>query len=245
MIRVQVATGQLATGELRLSGPEHHYLMRVRRARVGEAVELFDGAGASAASVIAAIDGETTTLRVDEVRAAALDRATLAAAIPLIKGERMDQCVEKLVEVGCDRLLLWEAERSVVRLEVNKRGARLERIRAQIAAAVRQCGRSTIPTVEGIWTLAELIEQTAGVAARRIALVPGAQRLMPSTTGGSGTGSGSGTVLMISGPEGGFAPGELAALDAAGFERASLTSTVLRAETAPVLGIAIWRWAEG
>lgn len=52
-------------------------------------------------------------------------------------------------------------------------------------------------------------------------------------------------MLLISGPEGGFAPEELAALDAAGFERASLTSTVLRAETAPVIAIALWRWAEG
>jgi RsmE family RNA methyltransferase len=49
---------------------------------------------------------------------------------------------------------------------------------------------------------------------------------------------------MLSGPEGGLTPEELASLDAAGFERASLTGTILRAETAPIVSIALWRWSE-
>jgi 16S rRNA (uracil1498-N3)-methyltransferase len=49
---------------------------------------------------------------------------------------------------------------------------------------------------------------------------------------------------MVSGPEGGLTPDELVHLEAAGFVRASLTSTVLRAETAPVIAVALWRWRE-
>jgi 16S rRNA (uracil1498-N3)-methyltransferase len=266
MIRVQVATAQLIAGTLRLAGPEHHYLMRVRRVRVGEAVELFDGAGGIAAAVIAAMDGEMTTFQVAAVRregpTSVSSTAHLTAIVPLLKGERMDQCVEKLVEVGCDRLVLWEASRAVVRLAKEKRASRLERIRAQVAAAVRQCGRATIPEVDGVWTLAEVIERTAAESEsglgsrsrsrmRRIALEPASARMIPTAGMPGSAGSGSipvegvrSSAALLSGPEGGFSPEELQQLLAAGFETASLTDTVLRAETAPVVAVAIWRWAE-
>ena len=267
MIRVQVTTAELVAGVLRLEGPEHHYLMRVRRARVGERIELFDGAGGSAEGVIQSIDGDAAMMQVAATKMQPPPRAQLTAIIPLIKGERMDQLVEKLVEVGCDRLILWEAGRSVVRLERAKRAGRIERIRTQVAAAVRQCGRSTIPTVEGIWALSEVV--ALGGSTRKIALAPATPRLVPgirqrtdgaeSTTveaeAGADTGSGeqqsvggvggeSYSVSMISGPEGGFTPEELNVLVASGFELGSLTDTVLRAETAPVIAIALWRWAE-
>jgi 16S rRNA (uracil1498-N3)-methyltransferase len=262
VIRVRVASGELTAGTLQLGGAEHHYLMRVRRARVGEAVELFDGHGAVAAANVTAIDAEVTTLQVSAVRRErAGDAAHLIAAIPLLKGERMDQCVEKLVEVGCDQLVVWEASRSVVRLEASKRAARLERWRAQVAAAVRQSGRAASPTVEGIWSLEDVL--TRFVGARRIALVPGAPRLAPSRgeldarhrprdAGLEGDDQGTAAalgaanlVLLLSGPEGGLSEQELAALTDSGFELASLTDTVLRAETAPAVAVAIWRWANG
>lgn len=250
MIRVRVAAAQLVEGELRLSGEEHHYLMRVRRIRVGERVELFDGAGGVAEAAVEAVSGEETALRVGEVRREAATRAQLTSVIPLLKGERMDQCVEKLVEVGCDRIVLWEAERAVVRLEKDKRAARLERIKAQVVAAVRQCGRATIPEVEGIWTLKEVVEWARDAAsqagARRVVLEPGGRRLRVTPgEGAEGEQGGVNAAVLVSGPEGGLSEKELRVLEEGGFERASLTETVLRAETAPVVAVAIWRWAEG
>ena len=41
--------------------------------------------------------------------------------VPLIKGDRMDLCVEKLVEVGADELVVWPAARSVVKLDAARR----------------------------------------------------------------------------------------------------------------------------
>lgn len=234
MIRLAVPAGTLAAGPLRLGEREHHYLSRVRRAKVGEAVELFDGAGGAAAATISAIDAGSTTLQVGDVRRDERRGARLCAAIPVLKGERMDVCVEKLVEVGADRLVLWDASRSVVRLQGERWAARLKRLRAQVLAAAQQCGRADVPEVDGLWSLAEVVER--GDAERRIALAPEAPALTASAPAGS--------ALLVSGPEGGFAPAELERLVAAGFEVASLTDTVLRAETAPVIACGIWRWAE-
>lgn len=238
MIRARVPAALLAPGSLRLTGQEHHYLTRVRRVRPGEAVELFDGEGGSASAVLTAIDGEGCELAVGEVRRARRAGAQLSALVPLLKGERMDLCVEKLVEVGCDRLVLWQAARSVVRLAPDKRAARVERIRAQVAAAVRQSGQAVLPQVEGVWSLAEVVQRCQ--RDRRIALDPAAPRLVPVTAPEASSSS----VALLSGPEGGLAPEELEQLVTAGFALASLTDTVLRAETAPVVAVALWRWAE-
>src|SRR5688500_10302286 len=113
-MRIFVAPAQLAAGELAIRGDEHHYLAIVRRARVGDLVELVDGAGHRAAATITGITSDTTTLSVSAPEAIAATPPHIRAVIPLIKGDRMDTCLEKLVEVGVDEIIVWPAARSVV-----------------------------------------------------------------------------------------------------------------------------------
>lgn len=244
MIRVRVAPGRLAEGPLRLDGEEAHYLARVRRARQGEAVELFDGSGRFAEAVVTALDKDGCELAVGAVQERRRNGAEVTALVPLLKGERMDVCVEKLVEVGCDRLVLWQAERSVVRLSTDKHAARVARIGAQVEAAARQSGQAAVPRVEGIWTLAEAMQRATGE--RRVVLDPHAAPLRPPgvSRGEASHGEPVSSVVLLSGPEGGLSPKELEDALAAGFELASLTDTILRAETAPALAVALWRWSE-
>lgn len=242
MIRVRVSPERLASGPLRLEGDELHYLSRVRRARQGEAVELFDGMGRCADAVVTTLDKEGCELAVGPVQERRRSGAEVTALVPLLKGERMDVCVEKLVEVGCDRLVLWQAERSVVRLAADKHAARVARIAAQAEAAARQSGQAAVPRVEGIWTLAEALRRAVGQ--RRVVLDPRAAPLLPPSLSRDAQREPVSSVVLLSGPEGGLSPKELEDSVTAGFELASLTDTVLRAETAPSLAVALWRWSE-
>lgn len=244
MIRVRVAPELLASGALRLAGDELHYLVRVRRVRQGETVELFDGKGRFAEAVVKALDKEGCDLAVGAVQARRRSGAEVTVLVPLLKGERMDVCVEKLVEVGGDRLVLWQAERSVVRLSSDKHAARVARIGAQVEAAARQSGQAAVPRVEGIWTLAEALRRADGQ--RRVVLDPHAAPLRPPSLSRDEPSRGEpvSSVVLLSGPEGGLSPKELEDSVAAGFELASLTDTILRAETAPSLAVALWRWSE-
>lgn len=242
MIRLRVSRERLASGPLRLEGEEVHYLARVRRARRGEAVELFDGEGRFAEAVVSSIDKDGCELEVGQVQEQRRSGGEVTALVPLLKGERMDVCVEKLVEVGCDRLVLWQAERSVVRLAPDKHAARVARIAAQAQAAARQSGQVKVPAVEGVWALAEAVRRAP--AQRRVVLDPGAAPLRPPAVSGGGAVGGDVSVVLLSGPEGGLSPRELELSVAAGFEPASLTETILRAETAPAIAVALWRWSE-
>lgn len=225
-MRIFVAPSSLAEGALVIRGDEHHYVMRVRRARVGDPVELVDGAGRRASAVIARIAEAETELSVSAPEAIASAPPLVRALIPLIKGDRMDQCLEKLVEVGCDEIVVWPAARAVVKLDADRRASRLAKFAAAMQAAARQCGRAQVPSVAFADSLA---------AAPRGGLCV----VLDPTSDGVLDATGAAEVTMVSGPEGGFAPEELEAL--AGFTSVGLGPRVLRAETAPVIATAIVR----
>lgn len=231
-MRILVPPGALRSGELRVTGDEHHYLARVRRARPGDAVELVDGAGRRAAAAITAIGDTETALRVDEPEQIAARPPFVRALVPLIKGDRMDACLEKLVEVGVDEVVVWPAARSVVRLDEARRAARLAKYDAAIRAAARQCGRAQLPPIAFADDLAAAIARAVG---RRIALDPASDAALAVGDAAD--------VTVASGPEGGFAPEELEQLARAGFDGVGLGPRVLRAETAPVVAVALIRAA--
>lgn len=222
----------LATGEVSVQGDEHHYLSRVRRARAGDVLELVDGEGLRAGATIVSIDDVQTVLRVDAVEAVPDLPPRVRVLVPIIKGDRMDTCIEKLVEIGADEIVVWPAARAVVRLDGERLAHRLAHYQAAAQAAARQSGRASVPSVSAAHSLATAIGALpAGV---RVVLDPSAER---------GTIPAGAHVTLISGPEGGFAPAELDALAAAKFLAIGLGPRVLRAETAPVIAVALLRAA--
>ncbi len=232
-MRIFVAPEALVAGSLQISGDEHHYLGRVRRARVGDAVEIVDGNGRRATASIEAITDEHTTLRVAEPEAIAARPPHVRALVPLIKGDRMDVCIEKLVEVGVDSIVVWPAARSVARLDETRREGRLAKYRAAVQAAARQCGRAQVPEVSHANDLAAAIASLG--PGERIVLDPNADTQLEIAH--------SSDVTVASGPEGGLTAGELEQLEGAGFVPVGLGPRVLRAETAPTIAVALIRHA--
>ena len=230
-MRIFVDPARLAEGELAISGDEHHYLARVRRARTGDALELLDGAGRRASAVIARITDTETIVRVSAAELIPARPPHVRTLIPLIKGDRMELCLEKLVEVGVDEIVVFAAARSVVRLAGDKRDARLAKYRAALVAAARQSGRAQVPRVSHAELATALDSLPTGGA--RLVLDPGTDEPLAAVTAGD--------VTIASGPEGGLTPDELSQLAAAGFTAIGLGPHVLRAETAPVIAVALLR----
>ena len=235
-MRIFVAPGTLAAGALRVTGDEHHYLARVRRARAGDAVELVDGAGARARAIVASIAEDAAVLEVGAPERIAPRPPLVRALVPPIKGDRMDACLEKLVEVGADEIVVWPAARAVVRWDGPRREARRARYEAALQAAARQCGRAQVPALAFAGDLGEAI--ACGRAGLGVALDPASDGELARLPLGEAA-----EVTVASGPEGGLAPGELEQLSRAGFASVGLGPRVLRAETAPVIAVALIRAA--
>jgi 16S rRNA (uracil1498-N3)-methyltransferase len=198
-------------GAISLDDDTEHHLRRVLRLRDGEPVGVTDGQGRWCLAVSV---GHGNTLRLEATSAVVAEPPasrpiTIAAAIP--KGDRLDWMVQKVTELGVDRLVLLHADHSVVRWKadrVERHLARLQRIADEALRQSRRVVRLTIdaptPAVDvlGSYVLAE----------------PGGRALTVYDT------------VVAVGPEGGWSETELGI----GGDRVDLGDTILRTETAAV-----------
>jgi 16S rRNA (uracil1498-N3)-methyltransferase len=248
-MRIFVDPAALAPGELIVRGDEHHYLAHVRRARAGDRIELVDGAGRRATATIARIGERETVLAAEPPEQIAAEPPFVRALVPVIKGDRMDRCIEKLVEVGVDAIVVWRAARAVARLDDARLDGRIAKYQAVAQAAARQSGRAQVPRVtsggELAAALAALPAPRSEPDVHAIQAIQAIQRLVLDPTSDAPLVPGATDITLISGPEGGLAPDELELLAGprAGFTPVGLGPRVLRAETAPVIAVALIRAA--
>ena len=79
----------------------------------------------------------------------------ITIAFALVKGERPELAVQKLTELGVDRIVPFVAERSVVRWDAAKADRQAARLRAIAREAAMQCRRRWLPEVAELATFAE------------------------------------------------------------------------------------------
>lgn len=226
--RVFLAPDRIAAGRAALTPEARHYLCDVLRLGPGDAVEVFDGAGGAWDG---ALEPGLEAVAVGARREAPARGAEIVLLFALSKGEKVDLVVQKATELGAARIVPFEAERSVVRLDAEKGEDRARRWRRIAEEAARQCGRADVPEVAAPLPLAAALDAAPPGFARVLFHPEGAAPL-------ASLAAAPGWVAVI-GPEGGLAPAELAACEAAGARRVSLGPRVLRAETAAVAAVAL------
>ncbi len=220
----------LAGDVLVLGGEEGRHAATVRRIRPGERLDLGDGAGHVAECVVASVDGTTLTLTVTARRAEPSPRPRIVVVQALAKGDRGEDAVEAMTEVGVDAFVPWAAARSVVRWDGARGEKALARWRATAREAAKQSRRAWVPEVMPLARTRDVAARLAGAALPVVlhesAEPPLAAAEVPPD----------GDVVLVVGPEGGITEDELAAF---GVEPYRLGRTVLRTSTAGVAGAAI------
>src|SRR5579883_606033 len=122
------------------------HLVRVLRARTGDACTLFAGDGREFAAGIVEIRG--ARVRVLVGAAHEVDRES-PLPVTLLQGmarsDRMDLIVQKATELGVTRIVPVLCQHSVVRLDAHQTRAKTEHWRAVAISACEQCGRNRLP----------------------------------------------------------------------------------------------------
>jgi 16S rRNA (uracil1498-N3)-methyltransferase len=242
VLRLLVDPRELGPGQRPVRGDDYHYLFHVRRLRPGDRVVLFDGEGREADATVASIGPQSATVEVGEPREIGKRTAPrLTVILSLIKGERMDWSLTKLVELGVGRIVPLQAERSVVRLEGERAERRRERFQAQIRAAVQQCRAVQVPVVDPVCRLDQALAAVADAELKLVfwegAKAVPVRSVLPASPPIS--------AALLIGPEGGLTGDEVEAAVAAGFAAVGLGPRILRADTAAVAGAAIIGYALG
>jgi 16S rRNA (uracil1498-N3)-methyltransferase len=229
-----VAPDDVEGNHLTVRGDEAHHLMRVRRHRIGDIVEVIDGRGSHYSVRLETVEGGNVVCEILDCQVGRGEsKIDLELAPALIKGPRFDYVIEKATELGVVSIRPTLTERGVVKLGSENKLQRWNRL---CLAAAKQCGRSLVPEVAGPAELATVVSTM---------LEHNDQVLMADPQAGSCSleeclemGPVRRLGLLI-GPEGGFSPGEVNLGSAAGVALFSWGDRTLRADTANVVLAAI------
>lgn len=243
--REDLAGADVAAGDsVEFSGDEARHAVRVSRLRVGERTLVGDGAGTIAQAEVTLVDRDRFAVRIESARFEPPAACELVLVQALAKGDRDERAVEQATEFGVDRIVPWQAERSVSRWGADRvaRGvAKWQRIARE---AAKQSVRARIPLIDSPVSLAELAARAREPHTEVLALHPrGTQRL--SEWAQSLSPDGPRQIWVVIGPEGGFSDAELETLRDAGARVLQLGQTVLRTSSAGPAALALLNGALG
>ncbi len=211
------------------------HLKNALRFKVGDEAVFFDGKGHEFVSVVETISEASIALRIkSSLTGAALPalRLTIACAIP--KKSKFDDIVDKLTQLGVDRIIPLKTERMILKLDAHKEQVRLSRWKRIAISAGEQSRRRVLPVVERITDLKEVLKE----GGHDIKLIPtlSGQRSPLKKVFSLGACK---DILVLIGPEGDFSDKEVESAKKAGFVPVSLGDLVLRVETAAVAAASI------
>lgn len=191
-----------------LDDDDRHHWVRVLRLRAGDTITVSDGHGGWRRCRFGDELEPMTAIQHD-----APGEPEIAIAIALVKGERTEWTVQKLCELGVDRIVPFVADRAVVRWDDSKAAHHHDRLTKIARSAAMQCRRARLPDIEPLRSFAD-VSARPGLA---LAALGGAAPTLS-------------TPLVAIGPEGGWSEAERGQAP----HLVSLGPSVLRADTAAV-----------
>lgn len=234
----------LDMAEATLSDEHHHHLGRVLRLRSGDVVTVTDGKGSWRVAIL----GSGWPNRADlewssEVMVVARRLAPVAVGFALTKGDKPETVVQKLAELGVDRIVPFVAEHSVAKWDPEKAARNVARLRVIAAEALQQSRQAWLSEVLEMTSFVKLVASPMTAAINVTRSTPTTETTNPAETtdtrefglasradrGGNPLLASSARFVLI-GPEGGWSDAERALLP----DSVGIASAVLRAETAAI-----------
>lgn len=164
----------------------------------------------------------------------------------LCKGEKNDLVVEKATELGVSHIVIFEGDRSVVKLDSKTSTNKSKRWEKIAYSAAKQCGRLTVPKIEAATSLSEALSNKSRhlsnddlclLCSLAEVAIPLKNLNQPRAC-----------VHLLIGPEGDLSLGEHELAQQRGFIPVTLGPLVLRAETAAICALsqatALWGQTE-
>jgi 16S rRNA (uracil1498-N3)-methyltransferase len=236
--RIAIAPSQFQQGQILLTPEQQHYLVRVLRLREGDRFIAMDGQGKWWLTQLAGAQGQVLESLL--VQTELPITITLMVALP--KGNGFDEVVRACTELGVTTIAPVLSDRTLLHPSPQK----LERWRRIAAEAAEQSERSFVPTV------LEPVAFNTGLSLviSHLSLV-NSQKYICEARGDyphllnflnkqQMTNDNSQlTVVIATGPEGGWTATEIESAIASGFQAVSLGRRIFRAVTAPIVALSL------
>ena len=151
----------------------------------------------------------------------------LNVAVALVQEQKFDLILQKLTELGVSSIIPVKTERSIVKIDESKKEKKLQRWKLICKEASEQSHRVTIPEVNDVISLKELVNNK-----KDINLICSLNEFTKPLD--SYLTSDIKSILFVIGPEGGFSKNEEEYLIQNEFKCTTLGKRVLRVETAAI-----------
>ena len=225
--------GRIEGNRALLGEEETHHLLNVRRANVGETIEIGDGERVFECKVASIKPLVIEVVKESEDRRELNNRICLAFS--WLKGDHNELIVLKGTELGVSSFLPFISDRTVARPE-GKEKAKIERLQKIAEEGAKQCRRAEIPSVLEFGSYASVLKKEADIKVLAYEGMAGDSRSLLKVAEGIKEGQ---SVLFVVGPEGGFSDAEVQMALKEGFTFVSLGRRILRAETAAIFGASV------
>ncbi|HCJ11636.1 MAG: hypothetical protein A2Y14_05525 [Verrucomicrobia bacterium GWF2_51_19] len=217
--------------QARLSREESHHLVRVLRARVGDAVNVLNGEGAVGVGRL--IDASIPAIiRIEERKQYTRPEPQITLGICIPKGKTFDSLLKKITEIGLFDVCPLLSERTEVKLDAETSAKKAEHWEQTCIEACKQSSNPFLPKIQKPSTLQSFLEACDADLKIVASLEPASQPLLATLRPSK-------RVAMLVGPEGDFSPAEYSQIRTCGFLATSLGRNVLRVETAVVYALSV------
>jgi 16S rRNA (uracil1498-N3)-methyltransferase len=219
-----------------ITGENYHHIVRVMRMAPKEQVYLAFIDQVAIVAEITEITEDAVYLK--ELRKELTEKelpvqVTIACGLP--KGDKLEWVVQKGTELGAHRFIGFPAKSSVVKWDHKKMTKKTERFNKIATEAAEQSHRQFAPNVVLLENKQQLVALFSSydqvLVAYEESAKEGERSRFASVLADMSAGE---SLLVVFGPEGGFAPDEIVQFQAAGAQICGLGPRILRAETAPL-----------
>lgn len=232
-----VAPDAVTPPTIRMTGDLLHHLRDSLRLHPGDSLTLNDGCGSRYHVEVTHVTSQAIDSRIIEQQTEpARKTPSIVLGQALIKGDKMDWAIQKATELGVETIVPLHSTHSVIKLNPERLGHQRSRWERIARDAAQQSERWTIPTIADPMDLADICRHYAaapvkGILAERssgpsLATIPLPQDHQHP-------------IVLLVGPEGGWAPEEHRLALQQGFLRLTLGPRILRAETAAIAALSI------
>jgi 16S rRNA (uracil1498-N3)-methyltransferase len=233
MIRLFVENLSEASVSIALDKEQSHYLSKVLRLSVGDALIIFDGSGKE---YICSVTGlkDRVALRVRDIRESEIKASKdITLFQGLLKGKKMDLVIQKTAEIGIRAIVPVISERTQIR-----RTSKGDRWRKIAHEASRQCGRSDIIGIKDTVSFDDLKKNVVPHYEDAMKIVFYEKGIEPIHKIEERI-QRADRIVLFTGPEGGFSDREVQSLLDSNFYISGLGDYILRAETAAIVASGI------
>ena len=238
MYRFFIESGINFGRDISITGDDYNHMKNVLRMRQGEQILISDGQDREYLCSIQKIREKEILLTVEDIIGTSRElpaKITLFQGLP--KGDKMEQIIQKAVELGVYEIVPVVMKRSVVKLDSKKAVKKTERWNSIALSAAKQSKRGVIPAVLPPMTFQEAVKKASDMEAFLLPYenaegIEGARKQIFSMKDKK-------SIAVFIGPEGGFEDSEIEKAVEAGAITLTLGKRILRTETAGMTMLSI------